>query len=966
MSLLQVFRTCLYHKRLAFLMLLSLFVASPGYAALGDAGYVSTHSQEDALALVTKSSTATLYVDASDYKGVIRALSDLQADIKSVTGKSVRVVNGADDLGQHAVIVGTIGKSALIDALIASGKIDPSAIADKWDGYHLQVVNNPLPNVARALVIAGANKRGTTYGIYDVSEEIGISPWHYWADVPTRKKSEIYIQAGTKIQEFPKVKYRGIFLNDEAPALSSWVAENHGNYNHEFYIKVFDLLLRLKANFLWPAMWNNAFSDDDPQNMILADEYGIVMSNSHHEPMMRADKEWDRHGEGRWDYSVNKENLYKFWTDGAVRNKPYESLFTLGMRGQADTPMSETENIGLLEEIVSDQRKIIAEVFSEKDVSEVPQVWTLYKEVQSYYESGMRVPDDVILLWSDDNWGNIRRLPTPDERKRAGGAGVYYHFDYVGGPRSYRWINVTPLAKIWEQMNLAYRMEANQVWLVNVGDLKPMEYPIEYFLRLAWDPERWPKERIEEFGQLWAAREFGTEFSEEIEDLMTGYVRHNSRRKPELMEPNTYSLLNYNEAARIEAELDDRVARAENLYKKMPQNKKDAFFQLVLHPVKASSIITKLNIAVGKNRLYAGLGRADANDYAQVAKALFKADADLKAQYHSLNNGKWNGFMNQSHIGYISWNNPVGDQMPVVYDYTPGPYAEMGVTVEGANDGWPHTGNLALNFDQNGQAARIIEVYNRGTKPFDYTATASEDWIKLSVVKGKVGVVEQVVVTIDWSKLPEGVSGGRVSIHGTSWQNANVRIKATKPAAKILKAAKGFLETDGYIAIEAAHFTRKHSVKGFAWEEIEQHGRTHSAMSTFPVTDTVFKNPKKAPFLEYEVTFFSTGEFEIETFLAPTWPIVPDRGLRYAISVGKEKPQVVDFLKGMKGTDRGWARSVENGVRVGRSLHKVKKAGPTKIRIYMVDPAVTLQKIIVNTGGLLPSYLGPEESPVAD
>jgi hypothetical protein len=300
------------------------------------------------------------------------------------------------------------------------------------------VVDKPFENVESAFVIAGANKRGTSYGLYDLAENIGVSPWYYWADVPVQKYKSIYVKANTLVQDWPRVKYRGIFLNDEAPALSSWVAENHGNYTHEFYVKVFELLLRLKANYMWPAMWNNAFADDDPMNMILADEFGIVMSTSHHEPMMRADKEWNRYGEGPWEYSNNPENLSKFWRDGAIRNKDYESVFTLGMRGQEDEPMSEGENIGLLEAIVNDQREIIKSVFDDRDVSDVPQVWCLYKEVQGFYERGMRAPEDVILLWADDNWGNIRRLPTPEERNRTGGAGVYYHFDYVGGPRSYR------------------------------------------------------------------------------------------------------------------------------------------------------------------------------------------------------------------------------------------------------------------------------------------------------------------------------------------------------------------------------------------------------------------------------------------------------------------------------------------------------------------------------------------------
>lgn len=968
----RFYRHCRRACCAAGFILLTLLGGIPSaMAALGDPSYVSEQPAPNALPLVDKSSVATLYFDKDDEKGVARVVDDLKKDIERVTSKTARVVHSANALGEYAVIVGTIGRSQLVDQLIAQGKIDPSGIADSWDAYHMEVVEAPVAGVKRALVIAGANKRGTSYGVYDVSESIGVSPWYYWADVPVERKKAIYILAGTRIQEAPAVKYRGIFLNDEAPALTSWVNENHGNYNHEFYVKVFELLLRLRANFLWPAMWNNAFADDDPQNMILADEYGIVMSTSHHEPMMRADKEWNRYGEGEWEYSTNPENLYEFWVDGAERNRPYESIYTLGMRGQEDKPMSEGENIGLLERIVKDQRKIIEDVFTERDVTEVPQVWCLYKEVQAYYEKGMRVPDDVILLWTDDNWGNIRRLPTPEERNREGGAGVYYHFDYVGGPRSYRWINTVPLAKIWEQMNLANVYDATEIWITNVGDLKPMEYPIEFFLRMAWNPERWDRDSIQEFGRLWATREFGEAYAEEIEGLMTAYTRHNGRRKPELMEPDTYSLLHYAEAERIEQELKDMVARAEALYKAIPKEHKDAFFQLVYFPVKATATVTLMNIELGRNRLYAEQGRANANDHAELAKRYFQQDAELEKQYHSINNGKWNHFMNQPHIGYTNWNNPEGDQMPASYEYNPGDYAEMGIAVEGIAAGWPasvsgewpHTGRFELSFDQNGKAERWFTVYNRGTKPFEFTAKPSASWIQLSRSEGRVEGQQKVIVSVDWDALPEGVSEGSIGIRGTGWQGAKLQVSATKPNPKVVANAKGFIEADGYLAIEAANFSSNEAVDGLSWKEIEQHGRTESAISVFPVGDRSFKNPRKAPYVEYDVTFFTTGEVDVHTVLAPSWPIVPDRGMRYAVAIGDEKPQIVDFVAGMQDTDKAWEESVKDGVRVGLSKHEVKNAGPNKIRLYMVDPAVTVQKIMVDTGGLLPSYLGPPQSP---
>ena len=950
-----------FSKQSLLAMLLSLAPIT-ALAALGEQSYVSHLPSRGALTLVAKTTVAPLYVDPTDHKGVIRALGDLQQDIARVTGKTPTVIHQRQALGSHSVIVGTIGKSNLIDTLIRTGKLKPSAITGQWDAYHLQVVNKPLPGVERALVIAGANKRGTLYGIYDVSEQIGVSPWYYWADVPVQKKSNIYIRKNTLVQDAPKVKYRGIFLNDEAPALSNWVKQNHGDYNHAFYEKVFELLLRLKANYLWPAMWNNAFADDDPLNMILADEYGIVMGTSHHEPMMRADKEWNRHGKGPWEYSSNPKALYDFWQAGAKRNKPYESLYTMGMRGQQDEPMSEGENIELLETIVKDQRSILSDVFSDRELSDVPQLWCLYKEVQAYYEKGMRVPDDITLLWSDDNWGNIRRLPTTEERNRVGGAGVYYHFDYVGGPRSYRWLNTVPIAKVWEQMNLAYHTKADTIWIVNVGDLKPMEYPIEFFLRMAWNPENWPHTRLQEFGQLWATREFGEQYAEEIESLITGYTRHNGRRKPELMTPDTYSLLNYNEAERISNELNDLVTRAETLYNTIPTNKKNAFFQLVLYPVKASATVTQLNIAVGKNRLYAQQGRAEANHWAKEAQRLFKLDAALEAQYHALNNGKWNHFMSQPRIGYTNWNNPAGNQMPSTHQYTPGNYGDMAVAVEGYSHVWPDAGGHTLRFDQNGRNQQGFELFNRGTQPVNFKILKKPTWLKLSLEQGEIASVQKIEAAVDWQQLPEGTNLGEIVIKGNSWAKASIHISAFKPNEKRRRKARGFLDADGYIAIEAANASRGKSALGISWSEIPQHGRTQSAITPLPFNDKSFTDLSKAPYVEYDLTFFHTGEFDIHTHAAPSLPFFPNRGLRYAITLSGEEPQIVDLTQGFSGTDEAWEETVKSGVRIGTSVHKVVKAGRNTLRIYALDSGVAIQKILVNTGGLKPSYLGPEQS----
>jgi hypothetical protein len=961
-----------------------LLCASSLSFALGEKTYLNASAKAGDLILADANSTATLYVDTQDYPGVQRAAKNLQGDIEKVTAKKPALNQTAGDLKNQVVIIGTIGHNALIDELIIQKKIDVSGIKDKWDAYQISVIQNPTANIKQALVIVGSNKRGTTYGIYDLSEQIGVSPWYWWADVPVKKKSQLIIAKTAYAQEMPKVKYRGIFLNDEAPALTNWAIKNYGGFNHKFYENVFELLLRLKANYLWPAMWNNAFNVDDPLNMQLADEYGIVMGTSHHEPMMRAHKEWGsaespsvtlkpndkdlKKNTGKWDYHTNQQELFEFWKGGIERNKNVENLITIGMRGDGDEPMSESENISLLETIVKDQRGIISQAFN-KPAEQVPQVWALYKEVQGYYDKGMRVPDDVTLLWCDDNWGNIRRLPTPEERKRVGGAGVYYHFDYVGGPRSYRWINTISIAKVWEQMNLAYQYDANKVWIVNVGDLKPMEYPIEFFMRMAWNPEQWPKERIPEFSKLWAEREFGAEHASEIAELMTGYTRHNLRRKPELQDASIYSQLNYDEANRVTANIKKLRNKAEALYTKMPAESKDAFFQLVLHPVKASAIITEMYDAVAKNHLYAEQGRANANDYATKARDLFKADSDLQKQFDTeLSKGKWEHFMDQPHIGYTHWNNPPANTMPLLYDIQAHNAADMGVAIEGnasawpqqASPAWPHKGAYKLPpFDRYGQQTRTIDIFNKGTESFKFSANTSDPWIIIRYTSAQVDVLQNVQVSIDWKKAPKGQASGKINITGTGWGSASINVSAINNDP-IVKGFKGFVEADGYVAIEAEHFSKAQAAAGYAWAKIPEHGRNLSSMSVFPISDKSFTDLKNAPYLEYKVYLFTAGQLSVDSIFAPSWPFAPGHGLRYAIAIDDEMAQTIDIVKDM--SDGAWEESVRSDMRKATSLHAITKAGEHTVRIFAIDPGVTLERVVLNTGGLLPSYLGPEES----
>ncbi|QGZ43271.1 glycosyl hydrolase family 115 (putative glucuronidase) [Pseudoduganella flava] len=910
----------------------------------------------DAVELVAKGRAAPIYVDGNDHAGVLRAAGDLQADVARVSGTKPALLKNAP-LGIDVVIVGTLGKSALIDGLAQAGMLDVAALRGKWEGYLIRTVTNPLPGVQRALVIAGSDKRGTIYGIYELSEQIGVSPWYWWADVPPARHKAIYANAGTAVADAPVVQYRGIFLNDEAPALTGWAKERYGGYNHRFYTKVFELILRLRGNYLWPAMWDAAFFNDDPENGRLADEYGIVMGTSHHEPMMRAHKEWARYGKGPWDYHRNEGVLKDFWRAGIEKTQGFEKIVTLGMRGDGDEPMSRDANVALLEKIVKDQREIIARQIN-PDMKQVPQLWALYKEVQEYYEQGMRVPDDVLLLWCDDNWGNIRRLPTPEERKRSGGAGIYYHFDYVGGPRNYKWINVTPLPKVWEQMHLAWQYDATQLWIVNVGDLKPMEVPIEFFLSYAWNPAAWPADRLQEYLRLWATREFGARDAPEIADIVAKYAKYNGRRRPEMLAPDTYSLVNYDEAARVVADYRALEARAERLYAAQPKERRDAFFQLVLHPVKAAAIVNDLYATVGMNRLYAQQGRTATNDMAARARKLFADDAALTRRYHTMGGGKWNHMMAQTHLGYTYWQQPPRNVMPAVSEVQVPPAGELGVAVEGSAGAWPEARDLKLPaLDVFERRPRHVELFNRGGKPVPFTVRTSDPWLLIDKPSGTVDKVQRIAVDARWDEVPAGVTTAQLLVTGPNG-TAKIDVPLHKPADAA--RVRGFVETGGVVAMEAEHYARAVAAPGREWLNVPDHGRTLSGMTTLPV-DAPALSPQDGMRLEYDVHLFSRGDVKVHVTVAPTLKFQPGQGLRYAVALDDGAPQVVNLHA--DGSEKWWEKIVADGAAVFTTGHAVDKPGAHVLKVWALDPGVVLQKIVVDAGGMKASYLGPPESP---
>ena len=607
--------------------------------------------------LLNANNRVEIYMDTNDCKGVSYAAHALLKDIKSVSGATATLTSDAgfqkkNDTARPAILVGTIGHSAAIDQLVKQKRINGNLLKGKREKFVITLIDGQL-------VIAGSDRRGTIYGIYELSQQMGVSPWYDWADVPVEHHDSIFVNKGIYTDGEPAVRYRGIFLNDEAPCLTSWVKNTYGTGygDHRFYQRVFELVLRLRGNMMWPAMWGWAFYADDPENEKTADEMGVVMSTSHHEPMARNHQEYarNRKGWGPWNYQKNKANLQKFFREGIERMKGTEQIVTIGMRGDGDEAMSAEADTKLMTNIINDQRKIIAEVTGKK-ASETPQVWALYKEVLDYYDKGMKVPDDVTLLLCDDNWGNVRRVPNAQERKHKGGWGLYYHVDYVGAPRNSKMLNCTPVQNPWEQLTLAYENGIDRLWILNVGDLKPMEYPISQFMDIAWNPHKYAVNQITDHTRDWCAQQFGESQADEAARLLNLICKYNGRCTPEMLDKNTYSLENgewqevVNQYLKIEAD-------ALRQYNSLPAAYHDAYRQIILFPIEVMSNLHQMYFAQAQNHALYKQNNPKANVWADECERLFKRDSIICDYYnHKMSGGKWNGMMTQKHIGYTSWN----------------------------------------------------------------------------------------------------------------------------------------------------------------------------------------------------------------------------------------------------------------------------------------------------------------------
>ncbi|KAF5366813.1 hypothetical protein D9758_006550 [Tetrapyrgos nigripes] len=1066
----------------SFALALGVFASLNQVNALGQTRCVDFNPSSSSFAVVQGGNAAPILLSDDEWPGVQRAASDFADDIERVTGIRPSITNASStstSSSSRPIIIGTLGKSSLIDQVVNATQLDVSSVQGAWEAFMGMEVENPLPGVDSAYVVIGADKRGTIFALYDLSEQFGVSPWYWWADVPVKKHSQLFISPDGCAHGSPTVQYRAFFINDEQPGLTNWALEKFTNgtgapgdnspFNRLFHTKLFELILRMKANYFWPAQWSSAFNVDDPENQPLADMFGVVMGTRqvtpfHEEPMLRSIPiEWQLLGKGEWNYTTNSDFIFQWWVNSTIRAKPYESIYTLGMRGDGDcmyqlfhhgtgtnmvnhaivlhnmaprwqlhtihchlqtmmvfawpayamhgnlmindalvsVPLGEGTNIALLEKIISDQREIISDVFNGTNVTTIPQVWTLYKEVQGFYEDGLPAPDDIALLWSDDNWGNIRRYPVPSERNRAGGSGVYYHVDYVGDPRDYKWVPSSQVPKMFEQLSLAIERNASRIWVLNVGDLKPLERETEFFLNYAYDSSKWNLTNLDSWIEAWAQREFGLddEDTKTVVRLVANLTQFNARRKPELINGTTFSLVNYREADTVLNQWDTLLNTSTKLFDSLDNATQPAFYQLVHHPIIASANLNKLLITAGKNALRATQAFLSTNELGDLAQELFEKDFDFEEAYHSLLDGKWDHIMDQTHLGYVYWQQPMTNSLTGLARVQSRKTALPGImrmTPEGSSGAWPGDNpndcpahfscpdpTITLdNFDP--IFNRFVDLGSGGPTSFTFTVSSNVSWLNLSATQGNLSPdhpEERVWISVaDWDQLEEGDNTAHVTFAasappapGLTLQMRNMSVGMTLIATKKVVSGNfsGFVEGAGAIAFEAAHTSRNNPVEGITWTEIPGLGRTLSGITPWPRSgaDGANFSAGTGPSVEYDFFNFNTisdsGNITVITHVSPSLNANgEDRPLGFAVQVDDLPVQSSYFMPFAPPGQLPdvWLDFVANSIVPVNMTFEGVQPGAHTLKIFMIEPAVVVQRVIIDTGGLKPSYFGPPES----
>lgn len=973
------------------LMLSALVAVSAGHAQV--AVHEKSPETKYAFTLTSPRQTAAILYDASDAAVVKRAAELFAADVEAVTGRRPQVTSATGETGP-AVIVGTVGGSALIRRLSEAGKIDTAPLEGAWERYLIQTVANPLPGIRKALVIAGSDRRGAAYGLFTLSELIGVSPWYWWADVPVKKHAALHVDAPPTYSQTPSVRYRGIFLNDEDWGLTPWASQTfepeRGNIGPRTYAKVCELLLRLKANYLAPAMHPVSTSFNQiPENKLVADTFAIVMGSTHCEPLLlNTASEWDTKTMGPWNYDKNKEGINRVLTQRVRENSPYENVYTLALRGLHDGAMSTTlpmhEKVRMLQQALLDQRRILAENI-DRPVETVPQAFTPYKEVLEIYSNGLELPDDITIVWPDDNYGYMKRLSGVREQRRTGRSGVYYHVSYLGVPHSYLWFSTTPPSLMYEELRKAYDTTADRLWLVNCGDLKGSEMQVSLFLDMAWDIGRFTADNVVSYPARWLAGIFGEAYYDRLEAMTREHLRLAFPRKPEYMgwgyhwnrfdhnceqlTDTDFSFTNYDEAQRRLEAYRQLGARAEALLHEIGDEARPAFYQLVYYPLRGAELMNRMTLGGQRNRWYARQGRAATNAVRDEVQRCYDSLQVITRGYNSLLGGKWNHMMSmrQNYDGVSAYFN-----LPHLATHDAAGAPRLALQVAGEDVTGARAFHALPAFDNYLRRTYPVEIYNRGGGTLAWTAHASEPWVVLSKSAGKTADEERITVGIDWEKAPSGNAVPAQIVFRAGEQSEKVLVSLFNPTAPSRAELRGiYVENNGCVSIPAAGCHRVRENDRIKITAVEDLGIEGPALQLGdPTAPLQIFRSRDVPCAEYDFYAFDAGSVDVYTYVLPTFPLHADRDFRIGENTNTDTKYSVQIDDGALATPSSshveysqvWFESVLRNCAVNKSTLHIDKPGRHTLRIRVGDPGIVLQKIVLDFGGMKRSYLGPQST----
>lgn len=934
-----------------------------------------------------------LLCEESAFPGVRRVCGMVLRDWQAVFGGAPGIIGTPGNEGA-LILAATIGRSPLLDDLEARGRIDLREVRGKWEVYTFQLIDRPFEGVARALIIAGSDKRGTIYGLFHLSELMGVSPLTDWAEVHPARRDILTLDEGCCCTtKEPSVRYRGIFINDEWPAIGNWAKNRFGDFNAAMYLHVFELLLRLKGNYLWPAMWHSCFSLDGPglQSAELADELGIVMGTSHHEPCMRAGEEYrmvqgpDSIYGDAWNFRTNREGITRFWEDGLKRNRPFENIITVGMRGEQDTPImgkdaTLQDNIDLLRDVLKTQNELIRRHVN-PDLTQVQRLFVLFTEVEAFYYGDAQTPglmgdpelDGVTLMLTDDNFGNLRSLPTPAMRSHPGGFGLYYHLDFHGGAYAYDWMNTDYLPKMWEQLTQAYEGGIRQVWIANLGDIAFLEYPLCYFMDLAYDIDRHgAPNQTPTWSRAWVAQQFGGAFCprdcDRIDRVLNQYMLINHNRKPEVMNLDVYHPVHEGETERL-LQVTESIQRATRaLLKRCPQEMLDAFWELVYYPAAASANHCRMWLCAARNAFCAPQGRRETNRWADAVRRCIARDRELTRQYHELDNGRFYGFALSEHVGFVRWCED-GCLFPPMTRIEPANKPRL-LVADALSDAfvlgtrWT-TNTVTLPYALHPGVEEVaVDLACASRDPVPYRVETDCPWIALSHTEGCARETDRLTMRILRDRLPEGVQEGLVMVH-TARTHCRVVVQARNIAPGTWPEGT-FVESCGVICMEASHAAERAATPQGAYVTLAPYGRTGSAEKAFPIMHDFSDDPQR-PSLTYRFAAEQDGDYELCLYVAPSNTATMEHLMLVGVQMNDGEPIVHNLVgpdfASLKLDCQEWDAAVRNNIRISR-LTVPCHEGVNTLTLYAMSPMAVLERLVLHPveREIPASYLGPQES----